>query len=54
MTALMTPTQAARFLQVSRWTIYRWMESGRLMPLYHLSHPRIPREQLTQIQLGLR
>lgn len=53
MTPLLTPTQAARYLQVSRWTIYRWIESGRLLPLYHLSHPRIPREQLTNIQLGI-
>ena len=49
----MNPTQAARYLQVSTRTIYRWIESGRLMPVYHLCHPRIPRVQLINIQLGI-
>lgn len=28
--ALLRVTEAAEFLRVSRWTIYRWVEEGRL------------------------
>ena len=48
------PSDAARILQVSRMTIYRMMESGRLMPVQVFNHPRIPRAQLEEIQLGIR
>jgi excisionase family DNA binding protein len=47
------PSQAARVLEVSRRTIYRWIESGRLLPVQYLGHPRIPREQVTNLRLGI-
>lgn len=47
------PSEAARLLEVSRMTIYRWIESGRLMPIIVWNHPRIPREQVDNIRLGL-
>jgi excisionase family DNA binding protein len=47
------PSQAARVLEVSRRTIYRWIESGKLMPVFHVGHPRIPREQIQNIRLGI-
>lgn len=47
------PSQAARVLEVSRMTIYRWIECGRLLPVMHLGHPRIPREQITNLRLGI-
>lgn len=49
----LNPSQAARVLEVSRVTIYRWIESGKLLPVFHCGHPRIPRDQVTNIQLGI-
>jgi excisionase family DNA binding protein len=52
--ALYRPTDAARVLKISRATIYRFIDSGRLLPIHDaLGHWKIPREQLTNIRLGI-
>lgn len=48
------PSDAARLIGVSRKTIYQWLESGRLIPVVIFNgHPRIPRDQVERIILGL-
>ena len=51
---LYRPAEAARVLRVSRATIYRFIDSGRLLPVRDvLRHYKIPREQLENIRLGI-
>lgn len=49
---VLTPEQAAEKLQVSRWTVYRWLREGKIpgrkMGLYW----RIPADALMESLLG--
>lgn len=50
---LYRPSQAARLIGVSRMTIYRWIESGRIMPVFVRRQPRIPCDQVDNLRLGI-
>ncbi len=50
---VMTPEQAAEYLQVSRETINRYIEDGRILAARMDEHYRIPRKPL-DLLLGTR
>jgi excisionase family DNA binding protein len=51
---LYRPSEAARILHISRATIYRYIESGRLLPvLDELRRNKIPHDQIENFRLGI-
>jgi excisionase family DNA binding protein len=48
-----TISQAARLLEVTRLTVYHWIESGRVIPVRTPTRYLIPHEQVVNIRLGI-
>ena len=48
-----TISQAARMMEVTRLTVYHWIDSGRLTPIRTPTRYLIPSEQVTNIRLGI-
>jgi len=44
-----TPRELAMLLHVSRVTVYRWIEAGKICPLCTLKPIRIPRSEVKKI-----
>lgn len=49
-----TISAAARQLNVSRLTIYHWIEKGRLIPIRTSTRLLIPHAQIVNILLGIK
>lgn len=51
----LTISEAARIAEVSRTTIYKWIDSGRVttIPIFK-NIRRIPRQQIEDIRIGIR
>ena len=48
-----TISAASRVIGVARLTIYRWIESGRVLPVKTPTRYIIPAEQVANIRLGI-
>jgi excisionase family DNA binding protein len=46
-----TPKEIAEILHVSRMTVYRWIDSGKLSPLCVHRPIRIPRSEVKKVLL---
>lgn len=48
-----TISEAARVLDVSRFTLYKWIEKGRVQPVKTPTRLLIPHDQLANLRLGI-
>jgi len=51
---LFGPTRAAKFLNISRMTLWRWVKSGKIHPIYLEEHPYFALSELLHIKESLK